>query len=993
MESLLIHRQRMTACFHWLWWLGLGCGLGVAGIRAELVVISEIMFHPQGAQPEYFILRNNSATPLDLAQWRVTEGVAYEFPAFSTNDPAASFWRPHERLVLSSANPATTRSAYALPATTRVFGPWVGKLSNEGERLTVRDKNGALVCTVKYGVGGHWPAADGVGHALVLKNPDGSLDEGRNWTAGREPKPPLSGAGQPLWTSGVIINEIMFDPPPGAEGGEFVELFNRGMNTVDLSGWALSEGVRFPFPPGTKISVGGFLVVASDTNALRAAHGDIPMTGNFAGKIRHRGETIRLVDASGNSVGEVDFKTGGDWPQLAKGGGSSLELAHPWMDAGRASAWRDSDESGKAAFRSYATTNTYLESNPLGEPSDYRELHLHLAGDGHVALRHIALLKDGTNLILHGARLSTNGSGDQGWLVQGTHGGSWITNGELHLIADGHGDDRGNHAELDVPGLRPNETYALTFEARWISGMPRLIAETWDHSFGHSFLLKVPGNLGTPGRVNSRWVAAPLPQVDGLRHQPAVPRPADTVTISARIFSADPLKSVRVFHRADSVAGTNAWESASMESAGEGVYAAKLSGGKTNGAVTQFYVEALARNGQAAALPRDGAARPALFVVDDRALPGGLRTARLVMAARDLEAIARGGTAAHGYRYPRRSNHYFNATLIAEETEIFYGADARNSGSPRTRGGDLRKVKLKLPADRAWRGRTKFSFDDDAAGGTAYHNRVARYLLYLLGHPASENEFMRVVVNAGAVELREEVEPVGREFLERNFVGGQHGELYRIDDAWRFVDSGEGLNEDAEWSYADGADASRHRHEWMKRTREAEDDFSRLTALFQTMSRTNFTAGETDALLDPQAVATLAAVRGFIGDWDSFTMQRGRNGYLYRRPGDGLFQFLHWDSDEAFVTGQPLYGERLRGWMELPEHRQIFFGRVRELLRLCVDEPSRFRTWLELEREASGPAVRQATYLNFFKARAPEVRAAMGEPLPAQVKAGLNPPR
>src|SRR4029077_7578389 len=136
---------------------------------------------------------------------------------------------------------------------------------------------------------------------------------------------------------------------------------------------------------------------------------------------------------------------------------------------------------------------------------------------------------------------------------------------------------------------------------------------------------------------------------------------------------------------------------------------------------------------------------------------------------------------------------------------------------------------------------TKFAFDDDAAAGTAYHNRVARYLLYLLGHPANETEFVRAGVNAGRVELREDVEPVDKEFLNRNFAEGSHGELYRIDDDWRFLDNGEGLNEDADWAYKEGDAASRYRTEWMKRTRETEDDFTRLIALFKTMSGTNCT--------------------------------------------------------------------------------------------------------------------------------------------------------
>ena len=87
-----------------------------------------------------------------------------------------------------------------------------------------------------------------------------------------------------------------------------------------------------------------------------------------------------------------------------------------------------------------------------------------------------------------------------------------------------------------------------------------------------------------------------------------------------------------------------------------------------------------------------------------------------------------------------------------------------------------------------------------------------------------------------------------------------------------------------------------------------------------------------------------------------------------------MFQLLHWDSDEGFLTGQPLYGQFIKRWLEKPYNKRRFDGYVRELISMTVSDSKRFSTWLELEAEASGPAVRQAAYLNFFRVRAAEVR-------------------
>ncbi|MGY8690157.1 MAG: lamin tail domain-containing protein, partial [Verrucomicrobiales bacterium] len=42
--------------------------------QADQVVISEIMYHPRGEQPEFVELTNITATPLDIIRWRFTNG-------------------------------------------------------------------------------------------------------------------------------------------------------------------------------------------------------------------------------------------------------------------------------------------------------------------------------------------------------------------------------------------------------------------------------------------------------------------------------------------------------------------------------------------------------------------------------------------------------------------------------------------------------------------------------------------------------------------------------------------------------------------------------------------------------------------------------------------------------------------------------------------------------------------------------------------------------
>ena len=110
------------------------------------------------------------------------------FRRFPPSEPDRTFLKPFERILLSAVDEATLRAAYNVAPTVRVYGPWDGNLKNGGERITLRDKNGTLVCTVEYNDRGRWsPAADGTGHSLVLRNPDRKIDDWHNWTVSGRP--------------------------------------------------------------------------------------------------------------------------------------------------------------------------------------------------------------------------------------------------------------------------------------------------------------------------------------------------------------------------------------------------------------------------------------------------------------------------------------------------------------------------------------------------------------------------------------------------------------------------------------------------------------------------------------------------------------------------------------------------------------------------------------------------------------------------------------
>jgi len=145
----------------------------------------------------------------------------------------------------------------------------------------------------------------------------------------------------------VVINEIHYRPPNPTKFEEFVELYNPGSTTVNLSGWKLDGAVRYTFVDGTFLDPGAYLAVARDPAAFQARFA-FRAFGPWIGQLSHSGERIQVRDSHNLLVDEVDYGVGFPWPTNPAGGGApsspgySLELIHPSLDRNLGGSWRSS---------------------------------------------------------------------------------------------------------------------------------------------------------------------------------------------------------------------------------------------------------------------------------------------------------------------------------------------------------------------------------------------------------------------------------------------------------------------------------------------------------------------------------------------------------------------------------------------------------------------------------------------------------------------------
>jgi len=173
--------------------------------------------------------------------------------------------------------------------------------------------------------------------------------------------------------SGVVINEIHYDPDVKTELVEFIELHNTTAADIDLAGWYFTNAILYQFPDGAILPAGGYIVVAQDPvnistkwSGSRYIVSPSLVFGPFEGKLGNSGDRIILYNSDDNKIDQVDYQLGFPWPTVGEavpysqpGTGHSIQLINPFLDNDLAGSWR-------SAYPTLAAFNesVYLDNAP-----------------------------------------------------------------------------------------------------------------------------------------------------------------------------------------------------------------------------------------------------------------------------------------------------------------------------------------------------------------------------------------------------------------------------------------------------------------------------------------------------------------------------------------------------------------------------------------------------------------------------------------------------
>lgn len=315
------------------------------------LVVDSVDYYPNSSSQagEFLILRNTTATALDLSGWRISGAVAHSFTAGTvvpTGAGTAAVEYKGLLHIVKNASAFRARSSGPKGGEKRfIQGNYSGQLSSRGETLQIFDQNNALISSFSY-PGNPTPAQQSLRVSEVHYHP----------------APPT--AAETAVLNGVTNDDF-----------EFIELVNNGPSALDLTGMIFTAGVGFGFP-ATSLAPGARVVIAKRPTAFLLRHpGFAGVLGGFEGNLDNGGERIELTESSGEVV--VDFAYDDSWYPVTDGGGYSLVLRNPATDAGAlglAASWLmspawDGSPGGGDVFASVSLSGLARLYTGLGIPA------------------------------------------------------------------------------------------------------------------------------------------------------------------------------------------------------------------------------------------------------------------------------------------------------------------------------------------------------------------------------------------------------------------------------------------------------------------------------------------------------------------------------------------------------------------------------------------------------------------------------------------------
>ncbi len=270
------------------------------------IFLSEVSIAGATTTDEFVELYNQGDTPIDIGglqlRRRTSSGTESSLKVFAKN----SIITPHSYFLFTNSD-----SIFRIPFADSESGSSALAPDNSIGLFTKSGADGVLLDSLAWGKGSPF-----VPETPVFPNPEKQTSLTRtlttlSWSQGTitptnskgmtwitpapdpipEPaRPPLPGV------NAIRFNEIFPNPSAKGDQGEFIELYNFGGTTQDISGWSIHDATKtgkYLFPAGTLIPVDTYLVITDQ---------------EFTLSLNNTDEVLSLLDTAGAVIDTMGYE-------------------------------------------------------------------------------------------------------------------------------------------------------------------------------------------------------------------------------------------------------------------------------------------------------------------------------------------------------------------------------------------------------------------------------------------------------------------------------------------------------------------------------------------------------------------------------------------------------------------------------------------------------------------------------------------------------------
>ena len=866
--------------------------------------ITEYMYRavPDGTgnrDREFFELTNTANDAVDMTGWSFDD--SNRVPgAFSLS--AFGIVMPGESVIITEVTPAKFREEWNLASEVKVLGNLgnpAGHNLGRSDEINIYDENNNLIDRLTYGDDtfpgtirtdgkSGWVTADGLG----ANNPSewvlSSISDFQgSWSSltGDIASPGIhikGGVQNP--DKDIIINELMYNPASDNADEEYLELFNRGENAIDLSGWYFSDGITFTFPSGTILRAGEYLVVCRNAGLISDIYSISNVIGNYEGKLDNSGELVRLKNSEGETVDEVIYSDSIPYPVSPDGLGRSLERISPLADGKHPRNWDAAEASPNWIYVSRTGTAT----------SDW--LYLYLLGEGVCLIDDVSIVPEGGSVehIINGGFES----GSNNWSATGNHASSTVIDTEsysgskcMKIIATSGGGSWTNSINCYTsPALITGQTYTLSFWAKYVSGNSSLYSRLSYGGIGGETILT---RFCTPGQQNSMMNIDIPPFVENVQHSPSNPGSTDSVTITAKVTdnqTPSVLLWVNVAGTVNSYPMLDDGLNGDGE-AGDNIYGAIIEA-KPSQTIVRYWVEATDTiTGRKRQQPNIKNPETAFgyFVYDDEV------TSNFPLFFWQIPQANLNTLNANP-----QSDNYVKGILVYNG-EVFDQVGFRYRGSPWTRNWPKKHWKVQFNKGHYLEGKKTINFQSNYSDKAFIREHLAYQLFRDIGHQYCETEIVRIQLNGAFQGLYTRVENPGSIWCESHGLD-KNGSLYK--------------------AYDDARKQSNYEQYYSKETAD-ETDYNDITAFLNGINDTpyNQILPFIQSNMDVYSFTGFLTGQALINGSD----HPAKNYWLYKWPlENGLWEMFPWDLDLTWGRNYEINLDVLNDVIRWDNH--ILFG-------------------------------------------------------------------